>query len=89
MNLLLEQNERQMAQMAKSWEARLEEARMEWQQNVSDNNMQETNDWELMPHFHNINEDPQLSGIIKICFKQGIVCIKHNPSRLYLSENAV
>ncbi|KAJ8308377.1 hypothetical protein KUTeg_013251 [Tegillarca granosa] len=67
---MLEDNERKMKDMNLSWEQRLEQARKEWERSLG-HAEELKNEWEQMPHFMNINEDPQLSGIIKHCFTTG------------------
>ncbi|XP_062574589.1 kinesin-like protein KIF28P isoform X2 [Saccostrea cucullata] len=70
---LLLQNESRMADMNKSWEQKLEEARKEWERGhgVSLEHEEEHTEWRTVPYFTNINEDSQLSGVVKLCIRQG------------------
>ncbi|ESO83558.1 hypothetical protein LOTGIDRAFT_169252, partial [Lottia gigantea] len=66
---LLAENERQMG-MQLSWENRLEEARKEWEKTFL-NSSKEKAEWEQQPYIMNVNEDSQLTGVIKHCFDKG------------------
>ncbi|XP_033735609.1 kinesin-like protein KIF28P isoform X3 [Pecten maximus] len=69
---MLQENERRMNDMNLSWEQRLEQARKEWQKSVSVGDDQKSlEEFQHKPYITNINEDPQLSGIIKHCFNKG------------------
>ncbi|XP_060068434.1 kinesin-like protein KIF28P [Ylistrum balloti] len=68
---MLEENERRMNDMNLSWEQRLEQARKEWEKSVSGGEDQKNLEFEHKPYITNVNEDPQLSGIIKHCFDKG------------------
>ncbi|XP_069117737.1 kinesin-like protein KIF28P isoform X2 [Argopecten irradians] len=68
---MLQDNERRMSEMNLSWEQRLEKARKEWEKSISTGDDQKSHEFERKPYITNINEDPQLSGIIKHCFNKG------------------
>ncbi len=59
---MLEENERQMRDVDLTWEQRLSEAKLEWEKSVV---AEPDATWTHVPHIVNINEDPQLSGVIK------------------------
>ncbi|XP_076815632.1 kinesin-like protein KIF28 [Clavelina lepadiformis] len=69
---LLTQNERQMKEMMTSWEQKLETARKEWEaeQRSIEGMPQQRN--QCYPYLQNVNEDPQLSGIIKHPIYDGV-----------------
>ena len=72
MQHLLGENERQMAEMAEGWEQRMEEARRQWQQELSLTARDGADTrWQQSPYLQNVNEDPQLSGIIKMSLGEG------------------
>ncbi|KAF7254251.1 Kinesin-like protein KIF28P [Varanus komodoensis] len=64
---LLAENELRIQAIQATWEYRLEEARKEWeQQYAAERWMMET-----FPYLVNINEDPQLSGVLKYFIQNG------------------
>jgi hypothetical protein len=68
---LLKENQRQMEEINLFWEQRLQEARREWQRANKGSQGDDQGEWKNSPHIMNVNEDTQLSGIIKHCFKAG------------------
>ncbi|XP_070571376.1 kinesin-like protein KIF28P isoform X2 [Ptychodera flava] len=69
LEMLLKENERKMLEVETTWEQRLEQARKEWE--LSSIHKSETDLSEQYPYLQNINEDPQLSGIIKYPLQSG------------------
>ena len=65
-----------MKDLEHSWEQRLEEARREWERSYI-NSPEGEPEWITSPHLYNINEDPQLSGVIKFCFHQGNMLVHY------------
>ena len=59
-----------MQSMEKSWEQRLEEARREWEKSVNSAASGSHRDIEH-PYLQNVNEDPQLSGVVRHPIQQG------------------
>ncbi|XP_064623097.1 kinesin-like protein KIF28P [Lineus longissimus] len=68
---LLKENERQMSEINLNWEHRLQEARRDWERTNKGSHGENQGQWKSSPHIMNVNEDTQLSGIIKHCFKAG------------------
>ncbi|NXJ12155.1 KIF28 protein, partial [Odontophorus gujanensis] len=68
---LLAESEGRMRSAQVTWEARLEEARHEWEQQFSA--MTQASRWmmETFPYLLNINEDPQLSWVLKHFIQDG------------------
>nr|XP_038031925.1 kinesin-like protein KIF28P [Anas platyrhynchos] len=67
---LLEESERWVRSTQEAWEARLEEARQEWEQQYAAVT-QERRMMETFPYLLNINEDPQLSWVLKHFIQDG------------------
>ncbi|XP_067847804.1 kinesin-like protein KIF28 isoform X2 [Heptranchias perlo] len=71
---LIVDNEQQLKEMQKSWQQKLEEARREWEQQYSSITKEEKMMAEF-PYLLNINEDPQLSGVVRHFIHNGISAI--------------
>ena len=54
-----------MSKMEYSWEKRLDEARLEWERSMNDQNKNAEPQELDHPYLQNVNEDPQLSGVVK------------------------
>ncbi|XP_028577580.2 kinesin-like protein KIF28 [Podarcis muralis] len=67
---LLAENELRIQAIQATWEYRLEEARKEWEQQYAAVT-QERWMMETCPYLVNINEDPQLSGVLKYFIQDG------------------
>ncbi|TFK03236.1 Kinesin-like protein KIF28P [Platysternon megacephalum] len=67
---LLAENELRIRTIQLTWEYRLEEARKEWEQQYAAIT-QERRMMETFPYLLNINEDPQLSGVLKHFIQEG------------------
>ncbi|KYO23861.1 kinesin-like protein KIF28P [Alligator mississippiensis] len=67
---LLAENERHTQTIQVTWESQLEEARKEWEQQYAAIT-QERRMMETFPYLLNINEDPQLSGVLKHFIQDG------------------
>ncbi|XP_040408522.1 kinesin-like protein KIF28P [Cygnus olor] len=67
---LLAESEGQMRSTQAAWEARLEEARQEWEKQYAAVT-QERRMMETFPYLLNINEDPQLSWVLKHFIQDG------------------
>ncbi|XP_015263932.1 PREDICTED: kinesin-like protein KIF28P [Gekko japonicus] len=67
---LLAENELRIQAIQATWEYRLEEARKEWEQQYAAVT-QEGRMIEKFPYLVNINEDPQLSGVLKYVIQDG------------------
>lgn len=67
---MLEENQKRMGDMQMSWEQRLEQARREWERSQQQESQAGDQKWRQYPYISNVNEDPQLSGIIKHTFCQ-------------------
>ncbi|KAM9196771.1 kinesin-like protein KIF28 [Mergus octosetaceus] len=67
---LLAESEGRMRSTQAAWEARLEEARQEWEQQYAAVT-QERRMMETFPYLLNINEDPQLSWVLKHFIQDG------------------
>ncbi|XP_053158508.1 kinesin-like protein KIF28 isoform X7 [Hemicordylus capensis] len=67
---LLAENELRIQAIQATWEYRLEEARKEWEQQYAVVT-QERRMMETFPYLVNINEDPQLSGVLKYFIQDG------------------
>nr|XP_060633107.1 kinesin-like protein KIF28P [Anolis sagrei ordinatus] len=67
---LLVENELRIQAIQATWEYRLEEARKEWEQQYAAVTQER---WmvETFPYIVNINEDPQLSGVLKYFVQKG------------------
>ncbi|XP_038646163.1 kinesin-like protein KIF28P [Scyliorhinus canicula] len=74
---LIVDNEQQLKEMQKSWQQRLEEAKKEWEQQYSSITKDEKMVSEF-PYFLNVNEDPQLSGVVRHFIHHGISAIGRN-----------
>ncbi|XP_069771583.1 kinesin-like protein KIF28 [Narcine bancroftii] len=68
------ENERQVKEMQKSWHQKLEEARREWEQQYSIITKEEKM-MAVFPYLLNVNEDPQLSGVIRHFIHNGTSAI--------------
>ncbi len=64
----LAENEREMEAMHQTWDQRLEEAQREWEESTP---RRAKSSFLQHPYLQNINEDPQLSGIVKFCLEPG------------------
>ena len=61
-----------MSAMQQNWEQRLEEARQEWEAQMKHDKKREGDVTSLhLPYLHNVNEDTQLSGVIKLFLQPG------------------
>ena len=61
-----------MAAMQQTWQQRLEAARQEWEAQQKQDQQQERDATTLhLPYLHNVNEDTQLSGVIKLFLQPG------------------
>ncbi|XP_039386730.1 kinesin-like protein KIF28P [Mauremys reevesii] len=69
-SILLAENELRIQTIQLTWEYRLEEARKEWEQQYAAIT-QERRMMETFPYLLNINEDPQLSGVLKHFIQDG------------------
>ncbi|KAK6490105.1 kinesin-like protein KIF28P [Huso huso] len=67
---LLSQNELQIQAIQALWQQHLEEARRDWEQQYADVT-QERRMMQSFPYILNINEDPQLSGVVKHFIQEG------------------
>nr|XP_014342035.1 PREDICTED: kinesin-like protein KIF28P [Latimeria chalumnae] len=67
---LLAENELQIQAIQVFWEQHLEEARREWEQQYAAI-AQERRLMQMFPYLLNVNEDPQLSGVIKHFIQDG------------------
>ncbi|XP_052768758.1 kinesin-like protein KIF28P isoform X2 [Mya arenaria] len=72
---MLEDNQRKMVDMQMSWEQRLEQARQNWERSHVTDAREEDAEWKHLPYITNVNEDPQLSGVIKHILKKGCTVI--------------
>lgn len=82
---LLRENERRMADMDKTWEQRLEEARREWERGHGGvEHEEEQAEWRRLPYFTNVNEDTQLSGVIKHCLCVGETTFGKSSTATYI-----
>nr|XP_039259783.1 kinesin-like protein KIF28P isoform X1 [Styela clava] len=69
---LIAQNEKQMKESTMSWEQKLEDAKREWEmEHVSASDKM----FSKNPYFQNVNEDPQLSGVIKKFIYEGVTMV--------------
>nr|CAB3259102.1 kinesin-like protein KIF28P [Phallusia mammillata] len=71
---LISQNELQLRDMSLSWEQKLEQARKEWEAEQQ-RTEQSINVHDTFPYMQNVNEDPQLSGVIKYVIRKGSTVI--------------
>ncbi|KAL7987513.1 hypothetical protein Chor_006432 [Crotalus horridus] len=76
---LLAENELRIQAIQATWEYRLEEARKEWEQQYAAIT-QERQMMETFPYLVNINEDPQLSGVLKYFIQDGSSDVGQSPS---------
>nr|XP_016853085.1 PREDICTED: kinesin-like protein KIF28P [Anolis carolinensis] len=76
---LLAENELRIQAIQATWEYRLEEARKEWEQQYAAVT-QERWMMETFPYIVNINEDPQLSGVLKYFVQKGSSDVGQSPS---------
>ena len=60
-----------MNNLGSSWDEKLEEARREWEKSLKSHESVEELEWKRHPYFTNVNEDPQLSGVIKLPINDG------------------
>ncbi|XP_069810485.1 kinesin-like protein KIF28 [Dendropsophus ebraccatus] len=67
---LLAENELRIQAMQSAWELQLQEARKEWEQQFAAIT-QERRMMQSFPYLLNINEDPQLSGVLKHFIQEG------------------
>ncbi|XP_045187417.2 kinesin-like protein KIF28 isoform X2 [Mercenaria mercenaria] len=67
---MLADNQRKMVDMQMSWQQRLEQARQEWEKSHHIDGSVIDKEWMKHPYITNVNEDPQLSGVIKHCFSK-------------------
>ncbi|XP_052222139.1 kinesin-like protein KIF28P isoform X2 [Dreissena polymorpha] len=73
---MLEDNQRKMTDMSMSWEQRLEQAKREWERSIQQSEAREEDAaFNHFPYISNVNEDPQLSGVIKHVFTTGCTTI--------------
>ncbi|KAK2159394.1 hypothetical protein LSH36_154g12000 [Paralvinella palmiformis] len=70
---LLEENRRQMADINLTWEQRMEEARAEWEKSLQENSQDSR--LRQVPYLQNINEDPYLSGVVKLPLEDGVTTL--------------
>uniref|UniRef100_K7FDE2 Kinesin-like protein 6 n=1 Tax=Pelodiscus sinensis TaxID=13735 RepID=K7FDE2_PELSI len=78
---LLAENELRIQAIQLTWGYRLEEARKEWeQQYAAESQMMET-----FPYLLNINEDPQLSAVLKHFIQDGTLLFSRDPIASILS----
>ncbi|XP_063147390.1 kinesin-like protein KIF28 [Candoia aspera] len=76
---LLAENELRIQAIQATWEYHLEEARKEWEQQYAAIT-QERQMMETFPYLVNINEDPQLSGVLKYFIQDGSSDVGQSPS---------
>lgn len=72
--------QRQIEEINQSWEQRLEQARVEWEQNHTAVSMLEHR-LEIEPFLQNVNEDAQLSGMIRYIIEEGRTLVGRVPRR--------
>ena len=60
-----------MVEIESSWEQRLQQARQEWEKSQEVTSEEMPAVWRRTPYVMNVNEDPQLSGVIKFGFARG------------------
>ncbi|XP_056021053.1 kinesin-like protein KIF28P isoform X3 [Ostrea edulis] len=81
---LLRENESKMSDINKTWEQRLEEARKEWERGHGGlEHEEEQAEWRTFPYFTNINEDTQLSGVVKLSLHVGETLFGRSTSATY------
>ncbi|XP_046369590.2 kinesin-like protein KIF28P isoform X1 [Haliotis rufescens] len=68
----LQENQRKMSEMQQSWDHRLEAARRDWEKEFL---RTDRNEWEINPYLMNVNEDPQLTGVVKHALVEGSMTI--------------
>ncbi|OCT79973.1 hypothetical protein XELAEV_18026790mg [Xenopus laevis] len=78
---LLAENELRIQTMQITWEHQLMEARKEWEQQYAAIT-QERRMMQLYPYLLNINEDPQLSGVLKHFIQEGASDVGQAPSNV-------
>uniref|UniRef100_A0A670ZBJ6 Kinesin-like protein 6 n=1 Tax=Pseudonaja textilis TaxID=8673 RepID=A0A670ZBJ6_PSETE len=76
---LLAENELRIQAIQATWEYHLEEARKEWEQQYAAIT-QERQMMETFPYLVNINEDSQLSGVLKYFIQDGSTEVGQSPS---------
>eukprot|EP00047_Mylnosiga_fluctuans_P022633 m.123624 g.123624 ORF g.123624 m.123624 type:complete len:1017 (-) comp9331_c1_seq4:1455-4505(-) len=88
----LASNQAQLRELEKTWEQRLAEARAQWEAEVSFLGVDRRQDARLAtnPYLSNVNEDAQLSGIIKHVVEEGRTLIGRSagPSDTIRSQSA-
>ncbi|KAM9317234.1 kinesin-like protein KIF28P [Gastrophryne carolinensis] len=67
---LLSENELRIEAMQNTWEIQVQEARKEWEQQFAAI-AQERRMMQSFPYLLNVNEDPQLSGVLKYFIQEG------------------
>ncbi|KAM4040745.1 kinesin-like protein KIF28 [Anomaloglossus baeobatrachus] len=67
---LFAENEQRIQEMQSAWENQLQEARKEWEQQFAAITL-ERRMMQSFPYLLNINEDPQLSGVLKLFIQEG------------------
>lgn len=72
LELLIAQNERQMKESTMSWDQKLEDAKREWELEHASAGDKMLSQY---PYFQNVNEDPQLSGVIKKYIMEGVTIV--------------
>ncbi|XP_074844513.1 kinesin-like protein KIF28 [Carettochelys insculpta] len=78
---LLAENEMWIQTIQLMWEYRLDEARKEWEQQYATvTHEQERRLMETFPYLLNINEDPQLSGVLKHFIQDGLCDVGQSAS---------
>ncbi|XP_031758561.1 kinesin-like protein KIF28P [Xenopus tropicalis] len=75
------ENELRIQTMQITWEHQLQEARKEWEQQYAAIT-QERRMMQLYPYLLNINEDPQLSGVLKHFIQEGASDVGQDPSNV-------
>ncbi|XP_078503099.1 kinesin-like protein KIF28 [Lissotriton helveticus] len=76
---LLTENELRIQAIQITWEHQLEEARREWEQQYAAIT-QERRMMQSFPYLLNVNEDPQLSGVLKFFIQEGTCDAGQSPS---------
>ncbi|KAM5164707.1 kinesin-like protein KIF28P [Mantella aurantiaca] len=76
---LLAENELRIQAIQNTWEMQLQEARKEWEQQFAAIT-QERRMIQSFPYLLNINEDPQLSGVLKYFIQEGSSDVGQAPS---------
>ncbi|XP_043916132.1 kinesin-like protein KIF28P [Protopterus annectens] len=76
---LVAENELQIQAVQTFWEERLKEAQNEWEEQCAAIT-QERHMIQLFPYIVNVNEDPQLSGVVKYFIQKGVCKVGQDPS---------